>query len=203
MRLPEQQEDGCNAQAHPCLPRPSPCAVSRRRRSGFTLVEVSIAILLMSVAVLGLLSLYRVGLRQSDAASSDTAQTAFADLVLNAVRANAQTITNWADWASADMTNGNLIVSGVTTPASQSVRPITVPTVNNASVAIQVGDNHEIGDANGDGYLIPGCYLKYSLHIENGPNDLIKNVWIQVTNRRYTSTSRAPLYATSIIYMGM
>ncbi len=168
-------------------------------------MEVNIALLIMAIGLLGLFSLFQVGLRQSDSATSDTTQSAFADLVLNAMRSNAQMVTNWTDWRT--LTNGNLIVLGITTPASPLVTPITVPTVTSpGGVPISVGSNIEIGSATGDGYLkVPGKYLKYSLHLETDtPVDpYVVKAWIQVTTRRYTDVKLAPIYATSFVYMGM
>jgi len=162
-------------------------------------MEVNIALLIMAVGLVGILTLFPVGLRQGDAASSDTTESAFADLVLNAMRANAQMVTNWNDWS----TNGPAVLLGQPTANTPNVMPITVPTVflpSPSGVPIKLGVN-TIGDATGDGYLVKGQYLQYSLNVTN--NDLITTAWIQVTNRRYTDITLAPVYATSFVFMGM
>ena len=164
-------------------------------------MEVNIALLIMAVGVMGLLSLFPVGMRQGDAATSDTVGSSFADLVLNAMRANAQTVTNWDDWVT--LTNGVLLgVATGSTPPNQ----ITVPTVSSTVNILGEGATHEIVQASSttDGYLITGQYLQYALHLEtvNSSPQIVK-AWIQVTNRRYDDVSLAPIYATSFVFMGM
>ena len=80
---------------------PAACPAHGGARQGFSLMEVNIALLLVAVGLMGLLSLFPVGLRQSTLAASDTAQAAFADQVFNAMRANASTITNMNVWSNA------------------------------------------------------------------------------------------------------
>jgi type II secretory pathway pseudopilin PulG len=176
------------------------------RRGGFTLMEVNIALLIMAIGILGLFSLFPVGLRQSEAASSDTVQASFADLVLNAMRSNAQMVTNWSggtDGGWVGLTNGIALGVAATLPINGKV---TVPTVSVPSVEI-LGDGqpHTLGDTDdGDGYLIKGQYIQYALHIEPDASDPnIVKAWIQITTRRYTDVTKAPIYATAFVFMGM
>lgn len=177
-----------------------PAGAKRRLRAGFTLMEVNIALLVMAVGLVGLLSLFPVGLRQGDTATSDTTESAFADLVLNGMHANAQMVTNWNDWLT--LTDGNLLILGSPTATAPNVQPITVPTVINPHLPIALGTS-KIGDAVSDGYLIPGQYLQYSLTVVRGQSPMIVTAAIQITNRRYTDVTLAPVYATSFVYMGM
>ena len=125
------------------------------RRAGFTLMEVNIALLIMAVGLMGLLSLFPVGLRQGDAATSDTTEAAFADLVLNAMRANAQMVTNWSGadgWVM--LTNGvNLGVAGCSPTtggsevfASGTATPIIANTTANNAI---------------ENYLVKGQHIEY------------------------------------------
>ena len=168
-------------------------------------MEVNIALLIMAVGLLGVFSLFPLGLRQSDAATSDTTQAAFADQVLNAMRANASLVTNWTGvdgWTRLTTApigmylgvNGNL----PTPPGNQ--RKLSVPLSSGGTQDILCdGIEHEI-----EGYLLPDHYIKYVLHLQDDPNTtLIKIAWIQVTDRRYTSVGNTPVYATSFVYMGM
>lgn len=70
----------------------------KNKSSGFTLVEISMVMLLFASAVGGLLSFFPVGLRMEANAISDSAQTMFALDVLARVEANAAEITDWDDW---------------------------------------------------------------------------------------------------------
>ena len=167
-------------------------------------MEVNIALLVMAMGVLGLLALFPVGLRQGDAASSDTADAGFADLVLNAMHANAQAVTNWNDWVS--VTNGILL--GVSSGSPASIQ-ITVPqkgTSGTTSIPIYAdGVAHSIpaSPTSTDGYLIKGQYIQYVLTLTPGPGDLMVTAAIQVTNRRYTTIANTPTYYTAFVYMGM
>lgn len=69
-----------------------------RARGGFTLIEISMVLLLFAAAVGGLLSFFPVGLRLEANAVSDSAQTMFALNVLGQVEANAAEITDWNVW---------------------------------------------------------------------------------------------------------
>jgi hypothetical protein len=173
-------------------------------------MEVNVALLVLAVGLIGLFSLFPVGLRQSDLATSDTAQAAFAETVFNAMRANAALTTSWGDWAS--LTNGQALGVADTGNAAFAGRRITVPKYSGPPEVAIIGDGlpHEIVAASSlqtDGYYAKGKYIKYELHIEDDPHDphngCIKRAWIRVTDRPYTDVARSPVYGTSFVYMGM
>jgi hypothetical protein len=183
-------------------------------------MEVNVALLVLAVGLIGLFSLFPVGLRQSDLATSDTAQAAFAETIFNAMRANAGLVTNFYDSAAGrpdgwvNLTNGIALGVADDTIGGFAGRRIAVPKFSGGTVNI-IGDGqpHEIVAASSlqtDGYYAKGKYIKYKLHIEDDPNDphdpsdgCIKRVWIQVTDRPYTVVARSPVYGTSFVYMGM
>ena len=181
-----------------CVPaRPKPL-----RRSGFTLMEVNIALLIVGVGLMGVMALFPVGLRQGDSASSDTTQAAFADLVLNAMRANAQMVTNWNTATDpnqrwVNLTNGVALGVGSSAPTTAGS---LVYAAGTATPIIGNGSPQTIND-----YLVPGQYIQYELHLEaENPSDpLVIKAWMRISTRKYTELSRAPYYATSFIYMGM
>jgi hypothetical protein len=156
-------------------------------------MEVNLALLIMAVGMLGLFSLFPVGLRQSNAASSDTTQAAFATLVLNAMRANAQAVTNWNDWLV--LTNGvELGVAGY----PPTTGGVMVYANGSSTPVMGNGIKQVLND-----YLVKDQYLEYALHVCPNSNPLIIDVWIQISTRRYTDLTRTPKYATSFVYMGM
>jgi prepilin-type N-terminal cleavage/methylation domain-containing protein len=88
-----------------------PCI--RDRAAGFTLIEVSLAVLVVGLGLLAVFSLFPSGLRSAEEGSADTRCGMFAETVMNGLHGNAASITNWADWCSStnvadDLTDGVL-----------------------------------------------------------------------------------------------
>lgn len=77
---------------------------NRRRgsRRAFSLIEVSLALLVVSVGILSVLSLFPMGLDQNARAIADSHAGLFADEVMSGLRACAE--TNWAGL------NGNIVL---------------------------------------------------------------------------------------------
>jgi len=161
-----------------------------RRRDAFTLMEINIALLLVAIALAALLTLMPTGLRQSDLATSDTAQAAFATSVFNAMHANASTMVNWTNWMQ--FTDGADVLQNVTAPSFSA-----------GAVPISAGV-HEIED-----HLVEHRYVKYELGLQNGvngseaTNSLVKRAWIRSTDRRFANVAESPIYVTAFVYMGM
>ena len=165
---------------------PASCRPFARLRAGFTLMEVNIALLILAITLTSILSLFPVGLSQANFASEDTIASAFADLALNGMRANAQTITNWSDWAAA--TDGDQLL-GITGNGKTNAVGATYIKTGSQTLA---------------DYLVSGQYLQYSLTLsQSQASSLIINASIQVTSRQFASVSNAAVYATSFVYMGM
>lgn len=71
----------------------------RRLRSGFTLMEVNLAILIMATGVLGMVSLYSLGFRESLQSRDDVAGTGYADAYLAPLVAGlSATNMLWSQW---------------------------------------------------------------------------------------------------------
>jgi len=97
-----------------------------RGRSGFTLIEVSLAVMVVGLGLLTVFSLFPSGLRSAEEGVADTKCGLFAETMLNGMHANASTITNWNDWANPstfiNITTNNVVgvigsVASVTFPA--------------------------------------------------------------------------------------
>jgi len=69
-------------------------------RRGFTLVEVALALLVITVGVLGAFALFPQGLAQSEMASFETQASLFAEMVLRSYRAIAAT-KSWTSFQTA------------------------------------------------------------------------------------------------------
>ena len=71
----------------------------RRLKSAFTLMEVNLAILIMATGVLGMVSLYSLGFRESLQSRDDVAGTGYADAYLAPLVAGlSATNMVWSDW---------------------------------------------------------------------------------------------------------
>lgn len=68
-------------------------------RRAFTLIEVNLAIMVMAVGVLGLISLYSLGYRESQQSNEDVEAAALAERNMNAlVTALSSTNMSWSAW---------------------------------------------------------------------------------------------------------
>lgn len=85
----------------------------RHRQTGFTLLEVLIALLVLSIGLLGLAALQTTGLRSNQMASMRTLATQFAYDITDRMRSN-----------PAGVDNGEYVVARTTTPSS-TVSPWT------------------------------------------------------------------------------
>lgn len=71
-------------------------------RNGFSLIEVSLAIFVISIGLLSLFALFPAGLKEGEAGHADTQTSLFADYVLGTVRANAAFVGDPNDARSPD-----------------------------------------------------------------------------------------------------
>ena len=71
------------------------------RRSGFTLIEVTLSLFLVTAGVLGLVSLYSFGYRENQQSNEDVRAAAAAETLMNAMTsALASTNMTWSAWCS-------------------------------------------------------------------------------------------------------
>lgn len=65
-----------------------------KNKHGFTLIEIALALLVASIGLLGIFSLFPVGVQMNKTALDETQAALFAEQVLNGIRAQAQ-IKDW------------------------------------------------------------------------------------------------------------
>jgi len=75
--------------------------MNRRKRRGFSLVEVNIAILMIGLGMLVLFGLFPSGLREGENSITDTHCALFAKTVMEGLRAKAESMT-WEEWQDLD-----------------------------------------------------------------------------------------------------
>ena len=169
----------------PLAPTGSPTS-PRRRRSGFSLIEVTLALLVVGVGLVALLGLFPVGLRESGLATADTSQSIFANSVLNAIHANAGEITNstvWDNPSTVAFTKEIYSIGGI----YQDLTAGAVQTILNAND-------------------ISGNIIRYKLDIgfadeaKYGKN--IRYAAIRVSENRFSNIDRNPVYYTEFRYEG-
>ena len=68
------------------------------KRSGFSLVEVCLAMLIIGSGILLLFGLFPAGLKENEYSMGDTQMALFVDYAFSGMHANARKIVDWADW---------------------------------------------------------------------------------------------------------
>ena len=83
-----------------------------RSQSGFSLVEVCLALLVVGLGLLAIFGLFPGGLRSSEGAAGDTTASLFAENVLCGIEANASVITSWDEWRDAGTFRSKVLPAG-------------------------------------------------------------------------------------------
>jgi prepilin-type N-terminal cleavage/methylation domain-containing protein len=100
-------------------------------KKGFTLIEVSLAVLVVGLGLLSLFGLFPSGLRAGEEASADTRAGLFATVVLEGMRANAAGIKVWSEWDDASMLgSSSKLCDAVTAGGTAIVADGVVKTIN-------------------------------------------------------------------------
>lgn len=160
----------------------------RHNGSGFSLMEVNLAILVVALGMLTLFALFPAGLKQVETAQATTQEAMFAGHVLSSLRGNAMRIVNASDWSDIARFRDRVVadISG-----SGTVRHgIGIETVQ-----FPAG-------------LQPPQYIRYLLDISDAGNDLrMVSLWCR--SGEYGATdlptfrTGASKYYTELFYTGM
>lgn len=149
-----------------------------KSRAGFSLMEVNMAVFVLSVGILSMIVLYPLGLRESMQGQADIKQSMFADYMLNqAVGIASQTNITWTQWHSVDgLAPGNW--------PSFIQNEMDKPSWTDAP---QLGDRYEVSCA-----LVPGM------------SDRVMGIMIQSTDmtKNYDNYTNNPIYYAEVMFQG-
>lgn len=157
----------------------------RAGRRGFTLVEVALALLVVSVGILAAFALIPAGLQTNQQAIDDTQAAMFADTVFEGLRAQAKVVP-WAQVGTAGMPIP-AIGAASSLPAARkpysasSSATITVtatPITYVAKRAVGTGEANEVA-------------LRYTLGVNEPVPNVIKSVSLVVWPGEFASTGAA------------
>jgi len=173
--------------------------MKRHATSGFTLVEIALALLVTSIGLMGMFSLLPAGVQMNRDAINETRAAMFAEQVLNGIRAQAS-IQRW------DIVNNNIRLP----PPS----PHIWANPNDLYVQPWEGTDPKplkfqtAGALGGGGESYVDYTIRYWLRILdlNEPDDPTakrrKGVWLRVLPGEYGATSNAYTFYTEIYNYG-
>ena len=165
-------------------------------KSGFSLIEVNMAVLIIGVGLLVVFGLFPAGLREGENGISDTQCALFAEAVLEGLRSEAchNESLVWTGWENIEDFKTNFIVH-----------------VDNAGDSgVYIGDtNGEVSEAiEFPEGANPKTYITYmmSVHGEDGGLTRSVSLWVYrgqyVTKHVASFRDIAELYYTKYIYLG-
>ena len=127
----------------------------RANRGGFSLIEVSLAVLVVGLGLLSIFGLFPAGLKMSEDSIADTRAAMFAEYVFSDMREKAAA-AQWNEWNAAALKPDFISVL-------DAIQPIRFTPGQSPTAPSQPHD--------------PDC-LRYRLHIENdGPKTATLEVW--------------------------
>jgi len=161
-------------------------------RAGFSMVEVALAILVLSVGLLAVFGLFGDALETNKSTIADTQSALFADEVLNGFKASALTMTNATNWAS------NLQGITVSNPAVWQASAIPIK----ADGSVRTNQYNYTPVSGSMGQLTDYAY-RYQLSLTNSPAGAnVQGVMLQVWP--IGVASNAPLvFYTEVYNFGM
>jgi Tfp pilus assembly protein PilV len=170
------------------------------KRSGFSLIEVNMAVFVLAIGVLSMAVLYPLGLRESMQSQADLKQSMFADYIINvAVSAAGSTNVNWSTWSSWARTY-NMVGSDAGTELNigDSVPPFVLNAVKNA--VSQYNGNQ----LSGFQHTINQTFAIYCV-MSQGPSDRMMGIMVRsldVDTSKMTTREKIKRLESQPIYYG-
>jgi type II secretory pathway pseudopilin PulG len=160
---------------------------------GFSLLEVVLAVMLVSVGLLAILKVFPIAVHEAELTVVDTHEAMFAEAVLGGIEGNAHDIIKWAEWDVDD----DDFTQAVLKDTILDGKPLADTTPGQ-------------GVAFPDPDLIPGTpdpdslrSMRYSLEIKSD-GDARRTVILHACAKRYANFSvHSHQYVTEVIFMGM
>ncbi len=173
-------------------------------KSGFSLVEVALAVLLVGIGLTTIFALFPLGLQQSDGAIQDTQEAMFVDYVFNTIEGNCLTNTSWTVW-SDDVKFVNMALKGIDSnlvPGNGTWQNYTEDGIVGRRVqCTNLADAIEYPDQGALGF---SRYLRYELKIKNmDRSGTLKKIEMSVKSGRYGKFDFPQTYLTRVVYLGM
>jgi prepilin-type N-terminal cleavage/methylation domain-containing protein len=171
----------------PLRPPRSPCEVSPRAdlcgenfSSGFSLVEISLALLIVAIGMLAILSMFPAGLDQNARSISDTHAALFAEEVFSSLRVHAE--TNWNE-------------------IGQSITNLPVAGTNNWWIPADGGFSNYLDNAvrtniyrhPGDSNIVDHAF-RYRITLATNDNHLIKSAALRFWQGEYGTTNNPVMF---------
>lgn len=171
--------------------------IFNRRKSGFTLIEINLVLLIVGIGLVSIMGLFPVGLREAESAAADTEQAMFAERVLCAIQAKAGLITDASVWDNEE-TFRNEVIKGLL----------------DADTKISYGGGND-GNLITD-YLTDKAFIRYVLDVSrvdsqnymNFPGnserfERLYQVSVWVSNRKNGKPKNNTPYTTYVFYKGV
>lgn len=178
------------------IPPAAPSAALRALRRGFTLIEVSLALLVVAVGILGAFALFPHGLAESKAAIEQTHASLFAEMVMRSYRA-ASIHAPWSSINSYTVPAPGGGLTGSDTVWDGPSRSDTI--VPNAAIRTYI-NSMTIAAAQGDGQSgeVVETALRYQIEIRDIVADRLKRMTLWVWPGRFgdTGVTNADIYIT-------
>ena len=161
----------------------------RHSSSGFSLMEVNMAVFVVAIGVLSMVVLYPLGLRESTQGQADLKQAMFADDVLNrAVAAASQTNITWTEWTTKVPNKYNF---------KNKINSSVPDFINNEMETLKSDYPQLKRDTH---YKIACCLLP-------GASDKIMGIMVQSTDlfktiSSYSQFTNNPIYYAEVMFQG-
>jgi hypothetical protein len=140
------------------------------KRSGFSLIEVNMAVFVLAIGVLSMAVLYPLGLRESIQSQADIKQSMFADYILNvAVASASSTNVNWSEWETWAAQNN--------TAGKDADFRFPIP-ANNVPRFVKQAVDQAVGEYTGSDHELNKTYAMYCFLVQ-GSSDRIMGIMVR------------------------